>query len=333
MQSPLIDIIMNYAADTAGFALNSEKDQTIREIFQKYINHLIDENELMSQSINICNSSAPAEKLAAIVMTEKEKPLEPPPIHNKLAIQSRRQTRSWSTNEDNRLLMAIHKYGNDNWNKIALYVGNGRSRSQCSQRWIRVLDPKISKNHWTEEEEAMLIDLVKKFGNKNWMKISVCMGNRSDVQCRYRYKHLLQKQPNSFDEENLSESSSLGVSPNSSLPQVLTQEQSNLVSEIKSPSAQNLSNSNLPSENSDSKSLSQNISSSQVNSIQFNMNDPFKSLLDANKNQIEAKKDEKIPENSNDNIMLNSFFKDLFNGNEVDMLKDEQYDDLYSCFI
>lgn len=207
METPLIDIIMNYASDTAEFGKDDGKEQTIRETIVKYINHLINDNELINQCISLCNSSAPAEKLISIINTEKEKPIEAPLNHNKLSMQSRRQTRSWNSNEDNRLLMAIHKYGNDNWNKIALFVGNGRSRSQCSQRWIRVLDPKISKNHWTEEEEALLIDLVKKFGNKNWMKVSLCMGNRSDVQCRYRYKHLLQKQPNSFDEE-LSENSS-----------------------------------------------------------------------------------------------------------------------------
>ena len=92
MESPLIEIIMNYASDTAEFVKNDEKEKAIRELFTKYINHMIDENELMNQSINLCNSSAPAEKLISVIMTEKEKPLDPPLNHNKLSIQSRRQT-------------------------------------------------------------------------------------------------------------------------------------------------------------------------------------------------------------------------------------------------
>ena len=302
---------MNYASDTAEFTKNDEKEKAIREIFQKYINHMIDDNELINQSINLCNSSAPAEKLISVIMTEKEKPLEAPLNHNKLSIQSRRQTRSWNANEDNRLLMAIHKYGNDNWNKIALFVGNGRSRSQCSQRWIRVLDPKISKNHWTEEEEALLIDLVKKFGNKNWMKVSLCMGNRSDVQCRYRYKHLLQKQPNTFEEEN-----SASSPPSSEISQNITK---SLDFENKFTSEPSLPSSSV-SDSKKENSTYPNISTEKVS--------PSQNFNESVTNQQEKNKTEK-----KDDVFINSFFKDLFNDNETEYIKDEQCQDFFSCFI
>ena len=61
---------------------------------------------------------------------------------------------------------------------------------QCSQRWIRVLDPHISKEQWSSEEETKLLELVGYYGTKAWFKISQIFGNRSDVQCRYKYMQL-----------------------------------------------------------------------------------------------------------------------------------------------
>jgi hypothetical protein len=105
----------------------------------------------------------------------------------------RNKTRSWTSQEDNRLLAGVRKFGlvaGSTWSAIAEFVGNGRSRSQCSQRWIRVLDPRICKGGWTREEDRALIELVGLYGEKSWMKIGTELGNRSDVQCRYRYMQL-----------------------------------------------------------------------------------------------------------------------------------------------
>jgi hypothetical protein len=105
----------------------------------------------------------------------------------------RSTTRSWSVAEDNRLLAGIQKFGSPSgpqWQQIAQFVGNGRTRSQCSQRWTRVLDPRNSQAPWTHEDEQKLIALVKRYGEKAWVKVASEMENRSDVQCRYRYQHL-----------------------------------------------------------------------------------------------------------------------------------------------
>jgi hypothetical protein len=76
------------------------------------------------------------------------------------------------------------------WPVIASFVGNNRTRSQCAQRWRRSLDPRLSKNEWTANEDVQLIGLVSRFGPEGWNYISRKMGNRSDVQCRYRYIQL-----------------------------------------------------------------------------------------------------------------------------------------------
>jgi hypothetical protein len=105
----------------------------------------------------------------------------------------RSKTRSWTSQEDNRLLAGVRRFGigaGSTWSAIAEFVGNGRSRSQCSQRWIRVLDPRICKGQWTRQDDRILLDFVALYGEKSWMKIGAELGNRSDVQCRYRYLQL-----------------------------------------------------------------------------------------------------------------------------------------------
>ena len=99
----------------------------------------------------------------------------------------RRQTRQWTKEEDDRLREATKLYGTQRWHAIAQYVGNGRNQSQCSQRWQRVLDPKIKKTNWSEEEDRQLLQLVENYGTQRWMRIANEIGDRSDVQCRYRY--------------------------------------------------------------------------------------------------------------------------------------------------
>ena len=95
----------------------------------------------------------------------------------------------WSPQEDKLLTEGYQKFGND-WSRVADYVGNGRTKSQCAQRWERSLDPSISREAWTEEEVKLLHEGVKKFGFGSWVKVSKLVGTRSDVQCRYKYKSI-----------------------------------------------------------------------------------------------------------------------------------------------
>ena len=112
-----------------------------------------------------------------------------------------KRCRMWSTSEDILLLAAIHKYGLGDWKSISLFVGGGRSRSQCSQRWGRAMDPRIAKVAWDPQEEDKLCNLVRELGEHKWATVAKRLGTRSDVQCRYLYYQIikrrasLQKQP------------------------------------------------------------------------------------------------------------------------------------------
>lgn len=108
----------------------------------------------------------------------------------------RKKTRTWTNNEDKRLLAGIYRFGIENWTKVANFVGSGRTRSQCAQRWVRKLDPSICKDKWTLEEEEKLKIYVERYGVRSWTKIASLIGNRSDVQCRYHYQNVLCKWEN-----------------------------------------------------------------------------------------------------------------------------------------
>ena len=93
----------------------------------------------------------------------------------------------WTDEEDKKLIEAINKLGTKNWQAVSDYVGTGRTKSQCSQRWERTLDPAISREEWTNEEKQRLIEAVQQYGLKSWVKVSKMVATRSDVQCRYKY--------------------------------------------------------------------------------------------------------------------------------------------------
>jgi hypothetical protein len=75
----------------------------------------------------------------------------------------------------------------EGWSLITNYVGNGRTATQCNQRWCRVIDPAINHKQWSPEEDARLLAGVKTFGETRWSQIAKTMVGRTDLQCRYRY--------------------------------------------------------------------------------------------------------------------------------------------------
>jgi hypothetical protein len=138
----------------------------------------------------------PLDKLHRVLETESEPIPTPLVFLSDPKASARHKTRPWTPYEDQRLLCGIYRFGMENWTAISRFVGNARSRSQCSQRWYRGLDPTISKIAWTPEEEDRLTSIVAQIGDASWTRIAAKMGNRNDVQCRYKYKQLQKRQRN-----------------------------------------------------------------------------------------------------------------------------------------
>jgi hypothetical protein len=132
------------------------------------------------------NTSEPAYRIQTILMIAEGSSVKSPPIPRKLS----KRCRLWTRDDDVRLLAGLRRYGIGDWKQIAIFVGNGKTSSQCSQRWSRALNPSLSKEQWTEDEDRELLESVAEYGEHSWARVSKQMGSRSDVQCRYRFEQL-----------------------------------------------------------------------------------------------------------------------------------------------
>jgi hypothetical protein len=195
---PLLDFNLGLLHDECP-NVEGSTSSTIGSLLSRFISGEIDYSEIRGAVLDLSGSAGFVGKLQEI-LTCPDDPIPEPRVRMHFdGTGARKTTQPWTGLEDVRLLAAVHRFGlsaTTNWTLVAQFVGNGRSRSQCSQRWIRVLDPRISKRHWTPEEDARLAEFVRRLGEKSWMKIACEMGNRSDVQCRYRYIQMRKEDAN-----------------------------------------------------------------------------------------------------------------------------------------
>ncbi|OHS96629.1 Myb-like DNA-binding domain containing protein [Tritrichomonas foetus] len=187
MEPPLLAIANSYIEESSEHCQEDAK-LAARKCLEELIDNKITPEVALSTCYSILGVDTPAKNICAILAISPEPINFSQPLFNYHS--TRHHVRKWSKYEDQRLIAGVHRLGFENWTKIAEFVGNGRTRSQCSQRWLRGLDPSISKDKWTDEEESQLIRLVSEYGTKAWRRISTQMKNRSDVQCRYHFAQL-----------------------------------------------------------------------------------------------------------------------------------------------
>uniref|UniRef100_A0A8C1U4A8 V-myb avian myeloblastosis viral oncogene homolog-like 2b n=1 Tax=Cyprinus carpio TaxID=7962 RepID=A0A8C1U4A8_CYPCA len=96
----------------------------------------------------------------------------------------------WTQQEDDKLRKLVLKFGPNDWKNIAGVLPN-RSEHQCQHRWFKVLDPDLVKGPWTKEEDEKVIELVKKYGNKQWAMVAKHLKGRLGKQCRERWHNHL----------------------------------------------------------------------------------------------------------------------------------------------
>lgn len=101
----------------------------------------------------------------------------------------------WSTEEDDRLRAAVAACGVGRWVEIAKIV-QGRSDTQCLERWSISLSPQLRTGTWTEEEDERLLRAVATLSARkeyfNFGQVAEMMGgDRSRKSCRGRYKRLV----------------------------------------------------------------------------------------------------------------------------------------------
>jgi hypothetical protein len=101
----------------------------------------------------------------------------------------------WSE-EDYALLKELRENGNKNWSEIASMMP-GRTVQQCRYRYINYLASKVNKSQWTEEDDTLLKEFVKKNGQL-WRDAAEFLPGKTGIDSRNRYYFLCGKCPTSI---------------------------------------------------------------------------------------------------------------------------------------
>lgn len=110
-------------------------------------------------------------------------------FHYQHQIQSKKS--KWSTHEDELLRRAVEIHGEHDWKAIAALVPN-RNSKQCRERWTAQLNPDLTREEWTAEEDATLIHMQSIHGNL-WAKISTFLPGRSSNAVKNRFNWLTRR--------------------------------------------------------------------------------------------------------------------------------------------
>jgi hypothetical protein len=104
-------------------------------------------------------------------------------------IMKQASKRKFSSDEDAKLSHLVKILGTSNWIAIKRYFNN-RTTRQLKERWRLYLDPKVKQEPFTNEEDELLIEKQKQFGN-SWKTIQIeYFPNRTDISLRNRFVKL-----------------------------------------------------------------------------------------------------------------------------------------------
>ncbi|XP_010458931.1 PREDICTED: transcription factor MYB36-like [Camelina sativa] len=98
---------------------------------------------------------------------------------------------SWSQEEDVILREQITLHGTENWAIIASKFKD-KSTRQCRRRWYTYLNSDFKRGGWSPEEDMLLCEAQRVFGNR-WTEIAKVVSGRTDNAVKNRFTTLCKK--------------------------------------------------------------------------------------------------------------------------------------------
>eukprot|EP00359_Climacostomum_virens_P007823 CAMPEP_0204909476 /NCGR_PEP_ID=MMETSP1397-20131031/8199_1 /ASSEMBLY_ACC=CAM_ASM_000891 /TAXON_ID=49980 /ORGANISM="Climacostomum Climacostomum virens, Strain Stock W-24" /LENGTH=233 /DNA_ID=CAMNT_0052079329 /DNA_START=28 /DNA_END=726 /DNA_ORIENTATION=- len=106
--------------------------------------------------------------------------------------------RPWTPDEDRAIARLVYENGTKHWTVISdklnkEYSIKGRTGKQCRERWHNHLDPTITKEQWSVDEERLLFESHITLGNK-WADIANLLPGRTDNAIKNHFYSSMRKQ-------------------------------------------------------------------------------------------------------------------------------------------
>jgi myb proto-oncogene protein len=97
----------------------------------------------------------------------------------------------WTADEDKSLEKIAQEHEFRDWSLIAAELGTGRTGFQCLQHYQQKLNPSMSHKVFTTEDDTLLTEAVKIYGDSRWNMVAAYVGSKTSAQVMHRWINTL----------------------------------------------------------------------------------------------------------------------------------------------